>query len=338
MTIKEIAQEAGVSMMTVSNVINKRYERVSQATVNKVTAIIDKYNYVPNLTARSLTAKSSHIVAVIVTSHKGEERLNFFENPYISALIGIIERELRHNGYFTMIRTVKNIDDVASLLRNWNCDGAIFLEPSFDDMMDELVGLSRTPLAFFDSCSNNPDIINVTIDDRKGGYLSAQYLINMGHRRIAFMGNHTISHIIRARYDGYLDALRANGIEPDDSIVYLNTPSYGDGILAGKELALRKGDVSAVVTTADFSAIGVMEGARLGGARVPIDLSVIGFDNLSVCTYTTPKLTSVSQNLTEKAAIAVAMLLNKMKGVDAGVRCEQLDVEVIERQSVASLI
>lgn len=108
MTLKDIADLAGVSMMTVSNVINGKTSRVSQKTRDKVNAIIEEYGYVPNLNARSLSNKKSHIIGIIISLDEKDVLLgtNYFENPYVSTMVGAIERELQKNEYFTMIRSV----------------------------------------------------------------------------------------------------------------------------------------------------------------------------------------------------------------------------------------
>ena len=151
MTLKDIAEKAGVSMMTVSNVINGKHSRVSAATIEKVNSIIKEYNYVPNLSARSLTVKSSHIIGVIVPLDDREDNgtsVSYFDNPYVSSMIGVIERELRDNGYFVMIRAVRSQDDLSILMRNWNVDGAIFLYPRLGDRFEDSINAivaSRSP-------------------------------------------------------------------------------------------------------------------------------------------------------------------------------------------------
>ena len=97
-------------------------------------------------------------------------------------------------------------------------------------------------------------------------------------------------------------------------------------------------EITAAVTTADICAIGIMEGARLGGLRVPVDLSVIGYDNLTLCQYTSPKLTSISQHIAQKAFLATQLLLKKINKEDEEIQCHvTMDVEIVERQSVVSL-
>lgn len=342
MTLKDIAEKAGVSMMTVSNVINGKHSRVSAKTIDKVNAIIKEYNYVPNLTARSLTAKSSHIVGVVVPLAADEGNKNYFENPYISAMMGSIERSLREAGYYAMIRSVKNYEDISALLRNWNVDGILFLYPrvdsDFNKMIDSVVHDNPIPIVLFDSPSKNPDIITICSDDQKGCYLSTKYLINHGHKNIAIAADYEGNPLLTARFNGYKKALFENNIPLKSEYIYKYAPTYEDGIEAGKKIASDKYPITAVVTTADICAIGIMEGARLGGLRVPTDLSVIGYDNLKLCSYTTPKLTTVSQHIAAKAETAVNMLIEKMQTGTINPSRMLLDVELIERQSVSSLI
>ena len=128
------------------------------------------------------------------------------------------------------------------------------------------------------------------------------------------------------------------GIPFRPEYVLNNIPSYEGSLAAGKKIASMNEGITAVVTTADICAIGIMEGARLGGLRVPIDLSVIGYDDLSLCRFTTPKLTSISQNVELKAQTAIKLLLEKILAGNNDDPCQiTLDVELVERQSVISL-
>lgn len=340
MTLKDIAELAGVSMMTVSNVINGKTGRVSQKTMDKVNAIIQEYGYVPNLNARSLSNKKSHIIGVII-SLDAEEVIsedNYFENPYISTMIGTIEKELQKNEYYTMIRSVFKNTDILSLLKNWNVDGIIILYPSSEEYMKKLLTSVSCPVATFDCALTHPDLINITSDDEKGVYLSTKYLINHGHTKIAFVGDYENNHLLTQRFNGYKRALEENNIAFHPEYIYPYSPSYESGIKAGRQIASDRSPVTAVVTTADICAIGVMEGARLGGYRVPADLSVIGYDNLALCQYTMPKLTTVSQNVPQKARLAVHLLLEKIRtGKSLSSINTVMDVEIVDRQSVVSL-
>lgn len=336
MTLKDIAEKAGVSMMTVSNVINGKHNRVSQKTIEKVNAIIKECGYVPNLSARSLTNKTSNIIGIIISMDNKDE--NLLENPYISTMIGTIEKELRINGYYTMVRSIYQNTDVITLLKNWNVDGIIFLYPNFQNTLGELLPSLPCPVAIFDSYLELPNLINIRSDDQKGLYLATKYMINHGHSHIAFVADYENNFLLTERFQGYRQALRENDIPFRPEYVFSFTPSYEGGIQAGKQIASMQNRITAAVTTADICAIGIMEGARLGGYRIPIDLSVIGYDNLKLCQYTVPKLTSVSQNITQKALLATKLLLERIRtGSNKAPIHVKIDVEIVERQSVISL-
>lgn len=338
MTLKDIADKAGVSIMTVSNVINGKHSRVSEKTIEKVNAIIKECGYVPNLTARSLTNKTSSIVGIIIQLDPDSSNDNYLDNPYVSTMIGTIERELCQNGYYTMVRSVFRNADVTQLLKNWNVDGIIFLYPDEQDCFRQFIESAPCPIAIFDSHLTVPGLINICSDDEKGCYLSTKYMINKGHTNIAFVANHEGNYLLTKRFNGYCRALRESGIPFRREYVFSYSPSYEGGIAAGKEIASRRTPVTAVVTTADICAIGIMEGARLGGLRIPVDLSVIGYDNLPLCQYTSPKLTSISQHIQEKALLATQLLLKKIRGVETELPDHAtIDVEIVERLSVISL-
>lgn len=338
MTLKDIAEKAGVSMMTVSNVINGKHHRVSAQTIEKVNAIIKECGYVPNLNARSLMSKNSNIIGIIISWDEPDNSENYLENPYVSTMIGTIERELRINGYYTLVRSVYTQSDLTVLLKNWNVDGIIFLYPNCDNYLKQFLDSASCPVAIFDSNISYPGLINICSDDETGLYLSTKYMIIHGHKQIAFVADYTTSPVLEKRFHGYRRALEESGIPFCSEHVLLYPPSYEGGIKAGRKLAMSDNDVTAVVTTADICAIGIMEGARLGGYRIPVDLSIIGYDNLSLCRYTTPKLTSVSQNITQKAILATRLLLEKIKtGKISGPEMIKTEVEIVDRQSVVSL-
>ena len=163
-------------------------------------------------------------------------------------------------------------------------------------------------------------------------------MINHGHSHIAFVADYENNFLLTERFQGYRQALRENDIPFRPEYVFSFTPSYEGGIQAGKQIASMQNMITAAVTTADICAIGIMEGARLGGYRVPIELSVIGYDNLKLCQYTVPKLTSISQNITQKALLATKFLLERIRtGSNKEPIHVKIDVEIVERQSVISL-
>lgn len=331
MTLKDIAREAGVSIMTVSNVINGRFDRVSGETLERVTAIIKKYNFSPNMNARSLSARQSKIILLIIPLSHGE--CNMFYSPYISALLGIIEWELRNSEYYAMIRSVCSYEELDALFKSWPADGAIFLLPDFDCYMDEILATTRIPLVFLDSCHSRNDIINISCNDTKGTYLSTRYLINLGHTNIAFMADYKNSDLLTSRFQGYCKALEESNISLNPDYIFEEPPGYEQGILVGRRIASGSHPISAIVTTSDYAAVGIMEGARLGGLKLPEQLSVVGFDNLPFCNYCVPKLTTISQNVEKKARTAASLLIQNIEGETPIKDKVLIDVSLIERES-----
>lgn len=339
MTLKDIAEKAGVSMMTVSNVINGKNGRVSKQTIEKVNRIIEECGYAPNLTARSLSNRTSNMIGIVISVQAADEETNYFENPYVSTMIGIIEKELRKNGYYTMVCVVTRKDELVQLLKNWNTDGFIFLYQDHDGFLRDFLRNPPCPVAIFDNSHDYPGVINVRSDDGKGLYLSTRYMINHGHTEIAFVADYEGNTLLTRRFEGYAEALRESGIPFHKEYIFSYPATYEGGIAAGRKIASFRGKITAAVTTADFCAAGVIEGARLGGMRIPADLSVTGYDDLSLCQYLTPKLTSVSQNVKEKALMAAKMLLEQIKGGKSEeVTSVVMDVEIVERQSVISIV
>ena len=292
------------------------------------------------MNARSLSNNSSHIIGVVTFLEDNDyaSGYNYFENPYVSTMIGTIETELHKNGYFTMLQSVSRSSDILSLVKNWNVDGMILVFPTSAENLDKLMDAANCPIATFDSNYSHPNLINVISDDEKGLYLSTKYMINHGHTEIAFVADYEGNIVLTKRFNGYKKALEDSHIPFRPEYIFSYSPSYEGGIEAGRAIASSKSPITAVVTTADICAIGIMEGARLGGYRVPIDLSVIGYDNLNLCQYTVPKLTSVSQNVQKKARLATELLLKKIQNNESENNlCEIMDVEIVDRQSVISL-
>ncbi len=335
MTLKDIAKKAGVSTMTVSNVINGKHSHVSAQTIEKINKIIKEYNYVPNLSARSLTSKTSHIIAILVSSNTNETADNFLENPYAGRIISIIEQELQKNGYYTMIYSITQKEDLTCLIKNWHVDGIIFLYPENKNLLNEVYSAGYCPIAVFDSDIDNPDIINICTDDYLGLYLSTEYLIKKGHTNIAFIANYKGNPLLTRRFQGYYQALKDYNLPIKENYVFPFSPNYEGGVSAGKAIMTCSENITAAVTTSDLCAAGIIEGCRQNGFCVPQDLSIIGFDNSILCRYTFPQLTSVSQNMEKKAKTAVHLLLKKIKtGNLQENNFKKIPVKIIERSSV----
>lgn len=335
MNLKNIAQKAGVSTATVSNVINGNHHKVSRETLLKVQKIIEENNYKPNATARSLASKKSRIIGVVIPFISETE--DFFVNPYNAHMLALLENTIRNQGYYLMVRCVGDCTDIIPLFSSWNVDGIIFFG-AFKNHIEELRSRLNVPTVYIDTYADDMDISNVGIDDYKGGYLSASFLLGNGHRRIAFVGPSVeYPGVIQQRYLGFRDACRERGVVISEDHLFQTNTLYRSGVAAGQQIAMSEQKFTAVAVMSDIVAFGVMEGLRLCGLNVPRDVSVIGFDNLPECQYSNPKLTTVSQNVAKKALAVGETLFRLIREEETGAIQARMDVEIIERQSVKNL-
>lgn len=338
-TLKSIAEEAGVSIMTVSNVVNGNHSKVSASTIKKVNNLIEQYNYIPNAAARSLSAKSSKIITLCIP---GTQEAGLLQSPYNSNIVSAIEQIINKEGYYLMITSTSDIEEVLSNIKTWNADGAIFLGVS-DEFTHYLDSHLSTPFVCIDSYHESNKVINIGSDDFKGGYLAAKYFLNMGHRNIAFASTVEINSnqfytnkLLYTRFQGFRKALTEFGLDLRKEFIFGADLSYEGGIHIGKSIAEQR-DVTAVVSTADIMAAGIIEGARLSGLIVPRDLSVIGYDDLPISSYITPKLTTIRQDIQLKGQLATKILFDLLKEDTVEKNDIVLDVDLIERQSVMVL-
>lgn len=335
MNLKTIAKLAGVSTATVSYVINGNHHKVSQETIEKVQRIIEETNYKPNATARSLASKKSRIIGVVVSNIDDDD--NFASNPHYAHLMALLENEIRSHGYYMMLRCVSHCRDIIPMFSSWNVDGMIFFGTLAGDVLDMKENI-QVPTVFIDAYMEDMMFANVGVDDYKGGYLSAKYLLEKGHREIAVVGiGFQYYGVMGQRFRGFCQACREYGVQVTQDHVFIDKTDYPCGIEVGKRIAASAVPFTAAAVMADIAAIGVMEGLRMGGKRVPEDVSVIGFDNLKEGQYTYPKLTTISQNITEKARQVARLLLEMIQGETAVKNITLDDLEVVQRDSVLDI-
>lgn len=335
MTLKDIAKEANVSSVTVSNVINGKYSKVSKETVQKVQDIIEKYNYKPNATARSLAMKKSKIIGVIIPNIGADS--SFLQSPYNSEVLSVLEQQIRKQDYYLMIRCVGNCSEVLPLFSTWNVDGMIFVG-AYKEEVHNIVEKVDIPTVFIDSYSDTDEFAGIVADDYKGGYLATKYLLARGHKNIIFAGPNSESQgVVHERFLGYCDAMKEKELPIEKRHIYEAVINYEAGIETGKQIAFSSPEATAVVSTADILALGIMEGLRLSGKMVPEEVSIVGFDNSPECSYCYPKLTTVSQNITRKAEHAAEYLFEMIAEEKSINVQEKVDVEIIERQSVKTI-
>lgn len=334
-TIKDIAQATGVSCTTVSNVIHGRSNRVSAETIEAINSTIKTLGYVPNMSARSLVSNSSKVIG-FVNHVMIRQNTNFMEDPFHSAAIGAIEMTLRENGYYLMIRTVESADELVAFLQNWNVDGLFFTGIFKDKFYNSLTGLN-IPVVLLDSYVHQPQFCNVGLEDFSGSYQATRHLIENGHRKIAFASpSIKDGGVLQERFLGYKAALTEASIPFDKTLVFQQEMDIDACRIVSQEIAAHKG-ITGLVVTADIMAASIMTGLKEYGLSVPADISIIGFDDISLARMVTPPLTTIHQDMNLKGRLAVDFMLQLLAGKKLETTEVILPTRLVQRESVRRL-
>ncbi len=328
-TMKDIANRVGVSLTTVSNVVHGNYERVSPQTVQKILDAIQELHYVPNMSARALVSHSSRIIAFVDT-HSPQE--TYAGNGFAGVLLSGLEGVVTDHGYFLMMRRGTDEDVLRLMLNNWNPDGVIFKDRVPQSLVD-FVKKQGKPCVTINTYLEDPTLIQVRAEDRKGGYLAAQHLLSLGHRDILFIGAvHRGFMNNDQRYMGYCDALREAGITPRPDFLINNLHPFNAerGIALGRQLAARK-DFTGICASGDQYAASIMAGLREGGARIPEDVSIVGFDDVDIARMTYPPLTTIHQDGIAKGRRAAEAVFDLIAGQSPEPQDFNLPVHLVVR-------
>jgi LacI family transcriptional regulator len=330
--MRDVAQAAGVSAMTVSNVLHGRSARVSTATVRAVEEAIARLGYVPNGAARALSARASGIVALVYPA--ADDGAPALSNPHDSVLVGEVERAVARSGRHLMILSSRDVLTTAASLRTWSVDGVIVLG-IFAEQVHELRARAGVPMVFVDT--DAPGTSGVGIDDRLGGHLAGAHLGGLGHRAHAFVGpDATVGGVVQERHLGWSTALQERGVDARSApTLTVAAASYDAGRTAAEHLLALPAPPTAVFCTADVLAVGLLHGLARAGVRVPHDVSVVGFDDTPECRYVQPALTTVRQDVGAKGRTAAELLDRLVAGDSTTPARTVLPVELVVRDSTA---
>lgn len=337
-TLKDIAEKANVSLMTVSNAINGNAHKMNQETYKKIMAIIEELNYVPSASARSLTLKKSNIIGLWMPS---DGEISLLDLPYNSYIAGAIEKPVNNHGYSLMFLSTPSVKTFINQLISWEIDGCIGVGVTPEDAKYISENFDK-PFVFIDSYFDLPQTLSIRTDDYQGGYLATQYLLKRGHRHIGIVSGDEVfdmerlkaNGVLYNRYLGYIDAMR----EYQGTSIHLlgNKIDYNSGLAIGKEIGQQQ-EMTAFFCTADILAAGVIEGIKRAGKIVPDDYSIIGYDDLPISSYISPKLTTIRQDNSQKGKKAVDMLLSSIDKEKNDSTNNILEVEIVERETVQSM-
>ncbi len=331
-TIKDIADKAGVSTATVSNVIKGKKGKVSEKTIE----IIEELNYVPSMGARILSEKRSKIIGVICNFMNVTD--NSLKDPFTAELLGVIESEIRKNKYYMMLYASNKPEEIKKLISTWSVDGLIFAGIN-EKTYNSLIKISKKPIVVIDGYYKNKDFYNVGTNDEEGGYIITKYLLDKGHKNIIFADETNkkgtiIKTVDGERLKGFKRALKEMGIEyTTQNHIYIdafNKQKSVDKILEHK-------NITAVVCVSDNIAFEVINCLKNRNIKIPEDISVTGFDNVYLSNLSSPTLTTINQNINEKGCKAVNMLIDIIEEKSIENNNIRISVDIKERNSVKNI-
>ncbi len=328
MSLQEVAKRAGVSTATVSRVLNN-LDIVRASTRERVLKAIKELNYQPNLHARTLAGGRSNTIGMIASN---------LENPFFFDVFRSLETHARMRGYEVVVahtdydpeRLVRSV----RLMIGRRVAGLAVVVSEMDPALMKELHASRTPCVFYDVGKPQERMTNIRVNYRRGIERLVEYLHDMGHRRLAFIGHHTTLAPTNEREMAFINSVRR--FEPE---VEWRTDADRDGFDGGRlavQRLLGSGfQPTAIVCVNDFMAVGVMRSLREHGLRIPEDVSVTGFDNIRLAEYAEPPLTTVHIPRDEIGRLAFAALAPDKETPNLSGHEIVIEPEVVLRASTA---
>ena len=323
--ISDIAEELGLSTATVSNVLHGKTKKISDETVRRVQALLEKRQYVPSMAGILLAQNSSRIIGIIVNDHEKYES-HTLDDVFIATSLNFLSEEIEKSGQFMMIKKTTSPEEIIKFASIWNLDGMVLIGFCDEDYM-YLRNHMRIPFVVYDGyCDNAQRIYNITIDNYDGGFQVGRHFKKLGHKRALCISDNCIC-VDKERYDGFCEGF---GKENCGFMLIPMKKSERLDFYHKNLDSLR--NYTAVFAVSDFYAIEFMHFLQENGISVPDEISVAGFDDTPMCTLVSPTLTSVKQDMSLRAKIAVEKLreLKERKEAETTI---MLPVTLIERKS-----
>lgn len=288
MNINEIARLSNVSKGTVSRVLNGG--SVKPETRARVLEVIEKHNYVPSQTARSLYNKKSNKILVVLPN---------FSNPFYVKVIDGISKNLSQKGYKMLLyvrdHKEESLESFMDLVRDGTADGAIVLENISDEsLLKKIVECSDIPIIQCSEYNENINIPTVTIDNYKASRDACQHLVDKGCKSLYFINAEKKYTFSKLRKQGFIDVCKENNIKYE---IIESTLDIEGGLSALSKMNLKTDEKIGVACISDIVAFGIIKGAHRNNINIPDKLSIVGFDNIEMCEIITPELTTISQEM-----------------------------------------
>lgn len=319
-SIRDVAKLAGVSPATVSRVMNGT-ANVEDEKKKRVEAAIFETGFKPNEIARSLFKKSSKLIGMIVPN---------IENPFFNELAKAVEEESYKKGYrVTLCSSNNDLEKEKknlNLLSSMNADGIILM--TNQEKIEHEVKKCKIPVIMIDRQIEGTGAASISADHYKGGRIAVEHLLECGCKKIIQLNGPLVFSSARQRRQGYLDVCRERAIEP---LMMDCLYDYEDGLMKTEELIQKYPDADGIIAANDMVAVSAYKVLTNRGCRVPEDIQLIGFDNISLSWMMTPEFTTIAQPIYQMGCTAVELLLNSVEGNE--IEHPVFDVTLIKRST-----
>ena len=327
-TIQDVAQRANVSISTVSRVLNGKVD-VASETQDRILSVIDDLGYTTNLAARSMRSQKNNLVGLIMPD---------IAYPFAVEVMKGVNRAIAESEFDLLVYTTGDVrksgrasheEKYVSLLTNSIADGVIIAAPVASEFITD------APIVSIDPVVSNPDYPAVHATNYQGALEAMAYLLGLGHRRIGYISGRAELESSSRRLKGYREALEKAGIEVDEQLIALGDYTLETGAAGTRQLLALAQPPTAIFASNDQMAMGVFQVAEERGLRIPEDLSVIGFDNITESKYM--GLTTVDQFISRMGYVATQMLIQIINGVPLEERTYRMQTQLVIRSSCRDL-
>ena len=327
-TIQDVAKTAGVSVSTVSRVLNGKVD-VASETQDRIRSVIDDLGYTTNLAARSMRSFKKNMVGLIMPD---------IAYPFAIEVMKGVNRAIAESEFDLMVYTTGDVrktgrasheQKYVSLLNNSITDGVIIVAPVTGEFSTD------APIVSIDPLMSDPSYASVHATNYQGATDAMNYLLELGHKRIGFISGRAELESSNRRLNGYRDALEGAGIAMDEQLVASGDYTTETGAKCARQLLSLEKPPTAIFASNDQTAMGVYQVAEEMGLRIPEDLSVVGFDNIMESKYM--GLTTVDQFIFEMGLVATQMLIKLINGERLEAQTYKMQTQLVIRSSCQPL-
>ncbi|EDS77735.1 catabolite control protein A [Clostridium botulinum C str. Eklund] len=308
-TMKDIAEVAGVTKATVSMVLNKKDVKISEETKKKIFKIAKEMNYIPNAVARSLTTNKSQTIGIILPD---------IINPFFSEMARAIEDIAHKLNYNVIVCNTdsdgKKEEQYIRLLISKLVEGVIFITGKGDTSNLEILKKNNVSFVLVDRyIDGDNDYPGVYCLNKLGVKEGVEYLINKGKKNIAFVAGVRKLNVSKQRMDGYIEAMKNYSIDYSE-LIFEGDFTLEGGMKATEEILLTNKKVDSIFYSNDAMALGGLKVLKRKKIKVPEEISIIGFDNIKICSFIEPELTTIAQPIYDMGKKACELLIDVIEG------------------------